>query len=88
MGSNFDDFLKEEGIFEEVELIAIKKIIAYELKKEMTRKRISQTEMANRLGTSRSALSRLLDSQNYSITLVTLNRIAHALGKNLEIKFH
>jgi antitoxin HicB len=88
IGSDFDTFLEQEGIRNEVELAAIKKIIAYELKNEMKRKKITQAEMAKRIGTSRSALIRLLDPNNYSITLVTLHRLAHAMGKKLEIMFH
>ena len=87
IGSDFDDFLREEGILEEVEAAAIKKVIAYELYLEMKRCNISITEMANRLGTSRTAVRRLLDPSNVSLTLLTLNRLAHALGKKLEIKF-
>jgi antitoxin HicB len=88
IGSDFDAFLEKEGIRDEVELAAIKKIIAYELKNEMKRKKITQAEMAKRIGTSRSALIRLLDPNNYSITLVTLHRLANAMGKRLEIAFN
>jgi antitoxin HicB len=88
IGSDFDSFLAQEKILEEVELAAIKKIIAYELKQEMKRKKITQTQMAKCLGTSRSALLRLLDPNNYSVTLVTLNRLAHAMGKKLDLMFH
>ena len=54
----------------------------------MKKKKLSQTEMAKRLGTSRAAFTRLLNSKNYSVTLLTLYRAAAALGKSLEIKFH
>ena len=87
IGSNFDDFLKEEGILEEVELAALKEIIAYELAEAMKAANVSQVEMAERLGTSRSAVRRLLDPTNCSVTLITLHRLAKALGKDLEIKF-
>jgi DNA-binding Xre family transcriptional regulator len=86
-GSDFEDFLKEEGIFEEVEAGAIKKIIAYELELEMKKKKITQTKMAESLKTSRAAVKRILDPKNDSMTLNTLNRIAHALGKTLDIRF-
>jgi DNA-binding Xre family transcriptional regulator len=88
IGSDFDDFLTKEGILEEVKLAAIKRIIAFELSQEMKKRKMTQTNMAKKLGTSRSALNRLLDPKNYSITLYTLNRLAHVLGKRLDINFH
>lgn len=87
IGSDFDDFLRQEGIIEEVETAAIKKVIAYELQLEMEKHNITLTEMAKRLRTSRTAVRRLLDPNNLSLTLLTLNRLAHALGKKLEIRF-
>jgi len=86
LGSNFDDFLREEGILEECEAAAIKRILAYQLESEMQKNAITQTEMAKRLKTSRTAVRRLLDPENYSITLITLDRLAHVLGKQLEIR--
>jgi predicted XRE-type DNA-binding protein len=88
IGPNFDDILKEEGTLEKAELAAIKKVIAEQVTKEMKKKKLSQTEMAKRLGTSRAAFMRLLNPGNYSVTLLTLYRAATALGKGLEIKFH
>lgn len=84
-GSNFDDFLRSEGILEEAEAYAAKAIISYKLKQEMDKKHISQTEMAERLGTSRAALNRLLDPSNVSVTLLTLNKVATVLNQKLEI---
>ena len=86
IGSDFDDFLKEEGILEEVKVSALKSVLAYLLKNEMEKKDISHTEMAKKLGTSRSGLARLLDPKNQSITLLTLNKVAAILGKKLEIR--
>lgn len=88
LGSSFDDFLIEEGIHEEVEAGALKSVIAYLLKKEMEDKHIPCTEMAKRLGTSRSGLYRLLDPKNQSLTLFTLNKVVSVLGKRLEIRLH
>lgn len=88
IGPSFDEILKDEGTLEVAELAAIKKVIAEQVTKEMKKKRISQTEMAKKLGTSRAALQRLLNPENYSVTLLTLYRTASALGKELEIKFH
>jgi len=86
-GSNFEDYLSEKGILEEVENAAFKQAIAYELEKEMKKKKITQTVMAQKLDTSRAAVKRLLDPKNTSATLLTLNKLAHALGKELEIRF-
>lgn len=88
IGSDFDDFLREEGIFEEVEVSALKSVLAFLLQKEMLENDIPHTEMAKRLGTSRSGLARLLDPKNQSITLLTLNKVAAVLGKKLEIRLH
>lgn len=85
IGQSFESFLKEEGIFEEVELAAIKKVIACALLEAMKKEKITRTELAKRLGTSRSALQRLLDPYNYSVTLLTLHKAAQVAGKQLEI---
>ena len=86
IGSNFDDFLKEEKIYEQVQAAAIKRVIAYQIAEEMKKKNLTKTEMANRMKTSRAALERLLDPENASITLITLERAASALGKKLKIQ--
>jgi len=87
IGSNFDDFLKEEKIYEQVQAIAIKRVVAYQIAEEMKKKNLTKTEMASRMKTSRAALERLLDPENASITLFTLERAASALGKNLKVEF-
>ena len=86
IGSNFDDFLKEEKIYEQVQAAAIKKVIAYQIAEEMKKKNLTKTEMASRMKTSRAALERLLDPENASITLITLERAASALGKKLTVQ--
>ena len=86
IGSNFDDFLKEEKIYEQVQAAAIKRVIAYQIAEEMKKKNMTKTEMANRMKTSRAALERLLDPENASITLITLERAASALGKKLSVQ--
>ncbi|MBI5943081.1 MAG: XRE family transcriptional regulator [Chloroflexi bacterium] len=86
IGSNFDDFLKEEKIYEQVQAVAIKRVIAYQIAEEMKKKNLTKTEMANRMKTSRAALERLLDPENASITLITLERAASALGKKLTVQ--
>jgi antitoxin HicB len=86
LGSNFDDFLIEEEILAEVEAIAIKRVLAFQIAQLMEEKNLSKTEMAKRMNTSRTALDRLLDPQNESATLQTLERAAIALGKRLHIE--
>lgn len=85
-GSNFDDFLEEEGILAQSESTAIKRVIAYEIQTAMEKEKITKTEMAKRMQTSRSALDRLLNPLNKSVTLTTLESAVNAIGKRLEIK--
>lgn len=85
-GSTFDSFLEEEGIREEVEAVAIKRILAWQLEKAMKEQRKSKQVMARQLRTSRSQLDRLLDPQNVSVTIATITRAARALGKRVTIR--
>ena len=86
VGSDFDDFLIEDGIYEQVQAVAIKRVIAFQIAEEMKKKKLSKTQMASRMKTSRAALERLLDPENASITLITLERAASALGKKLKVQ--
>ncbi len=86
IGSNFDDFLKEENMYEQVQAAAIKRVIAHQIAEEMKKNKLTKTEMASRMKTSRAALERLLDPENASITLITLERAASALGKKLTVQ--
>ena len=85
MGSSIDDFMKEEGIFEETQARAIKEVVAWQLAEAMKRKRISKSRMAAMLKTSRSQVDRLLDSRD-DITLLSLQRAAAMLGKRVSIE--
>ncbi len=87
IGSDFDNFLEEEGLLAESEAIAIKRVIAYQVTELMKSQNMSKVAMAKKMKTSRSALDRLLDPKNTSITLQTLERAAHAIGKRLRIEF-
>lgn len=87
IGSNFDSFLKEEHIFDEVEAIAVKRVLAYQLQKELQKRNMSKMELAKRMSTSRSALDRLLDPTNTSVTLKTLVKIAHVFGGKITFSF-
>jgi predicted XRE-type DNA-binding protein len=86
IGSSLDDFLTEEGIREQVEAVAIKRVITYQIEQTMKKKHLTKTMMAKRMHTSRSAIERLFDPENESVTLTTLSKAAHALGKKLQIK--
>jgi len=86
VGSTFDDFLADEGLTEEVEAGAIKKIIAYQLQDAIKKEQLTKTALAAQLYTSRAAVNRLLDPENESITLLTLKRAAAVLGKKLRLE--
>ena len=86
LGSNFDDFLEEEGLLEETTIVAVKRYIAFQLQQKMSEENLSKTEMARRMATSRSALDRLLDPTNSSVTLQTLQCAANALGARLRVE--
>src|SRR5229473_848089 len=85
-GSTFDSFLDKEGIREEVEAVAIKRVLAWQLEQAMRERQKTKQAMAKQLHTSRSQLDRLLDPQNVSVTLDTIARAASALGKRLIIR--
>ncbi len=86
IGGDFDDFLKEEGIQEEVTAAAIKRVIAWQLAEAMKRMHITKTEMASRMRTSRAVVNRLLDEDDTSVTLATLARASLAVGIPLKIE--
>ena len=86
IGSNFDDFLAEEGILAEVEATAIKRVLAFQLAREMKRAKLTRTELASRMKTSRASVNRLLDPHNVSVTLQTMERAALAIGKKLRVE--
>ena len=85
-GSSFDSFLEQEGIREEVEAVAIKRVLAWQLEQAMQKQQKTKQAMAKQLHTSRSQLDRLLDPRNISVTLDTITRAARALGKRVIIR--
>ena len=85
-GSTFDSFLEQEGIREEVEAVAIKRVLAWQLEQAMKNQQKTKRTMAKQLHTSRSQLDRLLDPRNISVTLDTITRAARALGKRVIIR--
>lgn len=87
VGSRFDDFLQEEAILEDATAVALKRVIAWQIAKEMKAQQITKTELAKRMHTSRAALNRLLDEADPSLTLTTLASAAAALGRKVNIQF-
>ncbi|MCE5310721.1 MAG: helix-turn-helix domain-containing protein [Acidobacteriales bacterium] len=85
-GSSFDSFLEQEGILEEVEAGAVKRILAWQLSQAMRERHKTKQAMARELGTSRSQLDRLLDPENVSVSVGAMARAAKALGKSLVIR--
>ncbi len=86
IGSSFDEFLADEGILQEVTATAQKRVLAWQMAEAMRKRRITKATLAKRMGTSRSALDRLLDPNNPSVTLATMGRAAAALGKHLRVE--
>jgi len=85
-GSSFDDFLEEEGIYEECTVRALKRVLAWQVEQEMHRQKITKSAMADRMRTSRSQLDRLLDPEITGISLEVLQRAATAVGRELHIE--
>jgi len=85
MGSSLDDFLKEEGIFEEAQAQAVKEVVAWQLAEAMKKKKISKNKMAALLKTSRTQVDRILDPKN-DITLGSLQRAAAMVGRRVTIE--
>ena len=85
MGSSIDDFLKEEGIFEEAQMQAVKEVVAWQLLEAMKEKKISKNRMARLLKTSRTQVDRLLNAKN-DVTLSSLQRAAAIVGRRLTIE--
>ena len=85
-GASLDDFLEEEHILEEANARSLKKVLAWQIEEAMKARGLTKTEMAHRMGTSRSQLNRLLDPDNESLTLSTLSSVATILGKQVELR--
>lgn len=86
LGGEFDAFLSEEELIAEVEAIALKKVLAWQIDEEMKKQNINKTQMARKMRTSRAAVDRLLDPSNPSLTLKNLERAAHALQKEVRVE--
>jgi antitoxin HicB len=85
IGSDFDEFLREEGAYDQAQAVAVKRVLAYELERNMHKAQLTKTDMAKRMGTTRAQLDRLLNPENPSTTLQTLVKAAGAVGKRVKI---
>jgi len=84
-GSDFREFLAQDGLLEEVEARALKRAIALQLQRALKESAMTKSEMASRMHTSRAVVDRLLDSENTSLTIVTLGKAAQALGRKVRV---
>jgi antitoxin HicB len=85
-GSSFEDFLKEEGIYDEVTAHAIKRVLTWQIEQAMKTQGITKIEMARRMHTSRTQVDRLLDPNNDKVQLDTVQRAASAIGRTLKLE--
>ena len=87
IGSDFDDFLREEGILEHCEAVAAKRALARQINELMEKENLNKSSLAKKMRTSRIAVDRLLDPENVSITLQSMEKAAVAFGKKLTVMF-
>jgi antitoxin HicB len=86
VGSSFESWLEDTGIREAVTAAAIKAVIARQLASEMKKKKITKQRMAELMKTSRAQIDRLLDPDNGSATIETLQRAAKIVGRELRLQ--
>jgi predicted XRE-type DNA-binding protein len=86
IGSTFDSWLREEGLYDEVSSTAIKRVVARQVEAAMEQKGLTKAEMARRMHTSRAALDRLLDPKNDAVTLGTLRKAAAVVGREIRLE--
>jgi DNA-binding Xre family transcriptional regulator len=86
IGSDFDDFLKQEGLLAECEAGALKRVVAWQLEQEMKRRRITRAKLASRMKTDRTVLNRLFSERDSAVSLQLLERAALALGRRLKVE--
>src|SRR5436190_21247802 len=86
IGSDLDDFLKQDGLLAECEAGALKRVIAWQIEREMKRRKMSRAKLASRMKTNRARLDRLLSQNNSSVTLQLLEQAALALGRKLKVE--
>lgn len=86
IGSGLNEFLAEDGLLETSQSVAIKRVLAWQIARYIEQQGLTKAKMASRMSTSRSALDRLLDPDNDSVTLKTLQNAAASIGAHLEVK--
>ena len=86
VGSDFEQYLAEQGDLEEATALAVKRVLAWELSQAMKKAKMSRAELARRMRTSRAVVHRLLDENDPSVTLATISRAATALGRNVRVR--
>ncbi len=86
IGSDFDDFLKQEGLLAECEAGALKRVVTWQIQQEMKRRKISRAKLASRMKTNRATLDRLFSEKESSVTLQLLEQAALALGRKLKVE--
>lgn len=84
-GSSFESFLKEEGLYEDVNAHAVKAVLAWQIEEAMKKQKLTKVKMASKMKTSRSQLDRLLDPKNNQVSLGVIQRAASAVGMRLNI---
>jgi predicted XRE-type DNA-binding protein len=84
--TTLDDFLEEQGKREEFEAVAIKEVLAWQIAEAMKKQNISRKRLAERMRTSRSQISRLLDPKDGNVTIATLQRAAKMVGRSLRLE--
>lgn len=87
IGSSFDSFLQDENILAETEAVATKRVLAYQMEQAIKEMKLTKTGLAKRMNTSRAAVNRMLDPNNTSVTLASLESAALALGRKVRIEF-
>lgn len=85
-GSTLDEFLEQEGTREKFQAVAIKEVLAWQIVEAMKAQGLSRKRLAERMGTSRSQITRLLDPKDGNVTLVTLQRAAELLGRKVRFE--
>jgi predicted XRE-type DNA-binding protein len=85
IGSSLEDFLKEEGLYEDATNYAVKRVLAWQVEQAMREQGITKVEMARRMGTSRAHLNKLLDPENDKVQLDTVQRAAAAIGRSVRL---
>lgn len=86
-GSSFTDFLENQGVAPEVTVLALKRVLSLQLQEIIEAEKVSKTQLAARMHTSRAAVDRLLDPSNSSLTFASVGKVAAALGRKVEVRF-